>query len=322
MPPLATLVCASSFDAALHDAYGCLHARSSYDLLGPEWLPGDLSRFLGNVGRGNTLERALHLRFHSLVPGCVLVSMGDALCPAEVQHPVGDGLPDSAEGWIRRCGFAIAKLKVAAQDPHADAAWVVSTARLLRDLHAEMRTGLQTWVSVDPNEGYADVEQLVAFLRYVQEIDPKSYAAIRYIEQPISRINSMMVDLTPASTLKPILADEGITGVAELDELLRAGWNGLALKTCKSHTLCLLLAAWCHLTNHPYSLQDLTNPALAAVQALGLAARLRTLNGIELNSPQFTPLANTEVAVMHPGVFEVRHGEHDASTIQGIGLGY
>ena len=321
MPSLAAGVCASSFDAALHDAHGLLHGRSSYDLLGPQALPGDLSCFLGAAGLGITLEQALHLRFTPGVPGCVLISMADPLRAAEVTAPVGDGLPECAEEWIRRCGFAGAKLKTVANDPRTDAAWVSDAARLPRDIHAELGTGKSTWISVDPNEGYAQVEQVVAFLRYLREMDPETYASLRYIEQPIPRA-SVELDLRPVHALKPVLADESITGVEQLDALTRAGWSGLALKTCKSHTLCLLLAAWSHLAGRPYSLQDLSNPSLAALHALGLAARLHSLNGIELNSPQFTPSANVAAATAHPGAFAARRGEHDASTLTGAGLGY
>lgn len=319
LPALATGVCAAPFDAALHDAHGRLHGCSSYALLGPQALPDELSRFLGSVGQGAMLEQALNLRFTPRVPGCVLIGVGDPLRPSDVSHPVDDGLPECAEGWIRRYGYYLAKLKVAAKDPRADAVWVSSAARLLRGLHAEMGTGKETWISVDPNEGYQTVEQLLSFLRYLRELDPETYAALRYLEQPIPRAQSAIVDLHPATELKPILADEGISGVEQLDALMRAGWSGLALKTCKSHTLCLLLAAWSHLTRRPYSIQDLTNPSLAALHSLNLAARLYSLNGIELNSLQYTPAANAVVAARHPAAFAVQGGEHEAET-GGVGI--
>ena len=51
IPRLATLVAASPIDAALHDAYGKLHGASVYQLYGPDALPGELSRFLGESFR-------------------------------------------------------------------------------------------------------------------------------------------------------------------------------------------------------------------------------------------------------------------------------
>ncbi|HOF89812.1 MAG TPA: enolase C-terminal domain-like protein, partial [Armatimonadota bacterium] len=322
MPALAAGVCASPLDAALHDAYGRLHGQSSYHLLGPAYLPGDLARFLGPAGAGVTLESALDLRWAPRVPGCVLVSAADPLTPAEVTTPAGDGLPECAEEWVRRHGFSALKLKVSGKDPREDAAWVADAVAAVQGWHRDMGTGAHPWVSVDPNEAYPAVEVLVEFLRVLRDDYPGAFAALRYVEQPIPRAIGLQVKLAPAAALTPILADESVTGLPDLDALARAGWSGLALKTCKSHTLCLLMAAWSHQTGRPYSLQDLTNPALAALHAVGLAARLRTLNGIELNAPQYTPAANAAYRAAHPGIFCPRGGVHEAATLGGPGLGY
>ncbi len=319
MPLLAAGVCASPLDAAVHDACGRLHDRSSYDVLGPNWLPGDLARFIGPAGAGVTLEDALRLRWAPRVPGCVLMSAADPLTPADVTKPVGDGRPECAEQWVRQHGFHVMKLKVKGKDPREDAAWIANVVDALVAWHRDLGTGMQPWVSVDPNEAYATVDVLVEFLRALQ-VHPAAFAALRYVEQPIPRAIGLEADMTPAAALKPILADESITGLDDLDALARAGWSGLALKTCKSQTLCLLMAAWSHRTGRTYSLQDLTNPALAALHAVGLAARLRTVNGIELNAPQYTPTANAGYAEAHPGIFDPRDGVHDATSLAGIGL--
>ena len=322
IPPLAASVCYSPIDAALHDVYGWLHGQSSYDLLGPDWLPGDLSRFLGPVGAGATLEQALALRHAPRVPGCFVIGRKDPLRRADVTTPIGDGLPECAEDWVLRCGFAVPKLKVDTRDPRADAAWVSEVMRVMREAHARLGHGITPWVTVDPNEGYANVEMVVAFLRALRELDPDTYRVLRYLEQPIPRALGLSVDMRPVAALKPVLADESVHDLAQLDDLMRAGWSGVALKVCKSHTFCLLLAAWSHLTQHPYAMQDLTNASLAALHSLGLAARLRPINGIELNSLQYTPHANDDVRGAHPGAFAPVDGMHDASTITGPGLGY
>ncbi|MHB9024661.1 MAG: enolase C-terminal domain-like protein [Armatimonadota bacterium] len=320
--PLAASVCASPLDAALHDAYGILHGQSSYDLLGPDYLPGDLSRFLGPIGAGATLDRAALCDVQPRVEGCVLVSSADALRPADVRKPVGDGLPDCIEDWVLRHGYTAAKLKLTGSDPRSDAVRTCDVMRVLRDAHDRLGSGAEPWVTVDPNEGYHEVDGIVEFLRLIQEMAPRTYDMLRYIEQPIPRAQGLTSDLRAVHALKPVFADESIAWIDQLDDLVRAGWSGVALKVCKSHTLCLLLAAWSHLTHHPYVLQDLGNASLAAVHSMGLAARLRTLNGIEMNSIQFTPLANLPAATFHPGVFHPQHGEHDASTIVGPGLGF
>ncbi|HEY3375903.1 MAG TPA: mandelate racemase/muconate lactonizing enzyme family protein, partial [Armatimonadota bacterium] len=272
IPPLAASVCFSPIDAALHDAYGHLHGASSYDLLGPDYLPGDLARFLGAPGAGITLDRALDLRLTAQVPGCFIISRKDPLRRADVTTPIGDGLPECAEEWVLRHGFAVPKLKVDARDPREDAEWVSDVMRMMREAHAQLNHGITPWVTVDPNEGYANAEMVVAFLRILQEIDPETYRVLRYLEQPIPRALGLVTDMRPVATLKPVLADESINHLEQLDDLMRAGWSGLALKVCKSQSLCLLLAAWSHMTHRPYSVQDLTNASLAAVQSLGLAA--------------------------------------------------
>jgi len=322
MPPLAASVCASPIDAALHDAYGLLHGRSSYDLLGPDFLPGDLARFFGPAGAGITLEQALELRFTPRVPGCFIIARKDPLRRSDVATPIGDGLPECAEEWVARHGFAVPKLKVDALDPREDARWVSEVMRMMREAHQRLGRGITPWVTVDPNEGYREVEMVVAFLRAVQENDPETYQALRYLEQPIPRALGEQVDMRPVAALKPVVADESLNDLQQLDALLRAGWSGVALKICKSQTLCLLLAARCRQAKLPYTVQDLTNASLAALQSLGLAARLHPLNGIEMNSIQFSPQANADAISQHPGVFHPIDGFHDAGTLTGPGLGY
>ena len=48
IPKLCTLVTASAFDAAVHDAYGKLHGLNCYHTYGPEFMNRDLSYYLGD----------------------------------------------------------------------------------------------------------------------------------------------------------------------------------------------------------------------------------------------------------------------------------
>src|SRR5207248_371565 len=47
-PILATLVVASAFDAALHDAFGKVHGLNCYHTYGPDFLSHDLGHYLGS----------------------------------------------------------------------------------------------------------------------------------------------------------------------------------------------------------------------------------------------------------------------------------
>ena len=47
IPPLCTIVTASPFDAAMHDAYGKLHRVNCFQALGPLFMRNDLAHYLG-----------------------------------------------------------------------------------------------------------------------------------------------------------------------------------------------------------------------------------------------------------------------------------
>ena len=57
IPKLCTLVVASAFDAAIHDAYGKAMGMSCYETYGPTFMRNDLSVDLGAAFKGEYLER-------------------------------------------------------------------------------------------------------------------------------------------------------------------------------------------------------------------------------------------------------------------------
>ena len=117
------------------------------------------------------------------------------------------------------------------------------------------------------------------------------------------------------------MIDEGLTNLDVLQEARRQGYGGLALKTCKGHSMLLVCAAWAHQHGMPVSLQDLTNPGISLIHAALVGAHLPTINGAELNSPQFTPSANQEYASRLPELFEPRGGVHRLPREMPVGLG-
>jgi hypothetical protein len=68
--------------------------------------------------------------------------------------------------------------------------------------------------------------------------------------------------------------------------------------------------------------QDLTNPMLAQVPHVLLAAHAGTIMGVESNGMQFYPEASLKEAAVHPGIYQRREGHLDLSTLQGPGFGY
>jgi len=69
------------------------------------------------------------------------------------------------------------------------------------------------------------------------------------------------------------------------------------------------------------SLQDLTNPGLALIGAALLAAHVPMINGVELNSPQFTPAANAAWLPRLERLFAPTDGMHRLPEVIPPGLG-
>jgi hypothetical protein len=85
--------------------------------------------------------------------------------------------------------------------------------------------------------------------------------------------------------------------------------------------MLLVCAAWAHQHGMTISLQDLTNPGIALIHAALVGAYLPTINGAELNSPQFTPEANRDFAERLPELFLPRSGVHRLPPEMPTGLG-
>jgi hypothetical protein len=96
----------------------------------------------------------------------------------------------------------------------------------------------------------------------------------------------------------------------------------VALKTCKTQTGALLSLCWAKAHGMGLMVQDLTNPMLAQVPHVLLAAHAGTLMGVESNAMQYYPEASRAEAAVHPGLYRRRGGVLDLGTVRGPGLGY
>jgi hypothetical protein len=177
-------------------------------------------------------------------------------------------------------------------------------------------------LTVDTNEANPSVESVVDYLERLKATDLDAFSAIAYLEQPTSRdIRKQPFDWRPVTRYAPVMIDEGLTDLDVMGEARRQGYGGLAIKTCKGHSMLLACAAWAHQHGMLISLQDLTNPGIALIHAALVGAHLPTINGAELNSPQFTPAANREFAERLPELFEPRDGVHRLPREIPAGLG-
>jgi hypothetical protein len=68
--------------------------------------------------------------------------------------------------------------------------------------------------------------------------------------------------------------------------------------------------------------QDLTNPMLAQIPHVLLAAHVGTIAGVETNAMQFYPDASRAEEAVHPGLYRRRNGMVDLASLGGPGFGY
>src|SRR5208283_4753899 len=83
-----------------------------------------------------------------------------------------------------------------------------------------------------------------------------------------------------------------------------------------------LSACWAKAHGLSLMVQDLTNPMLAQIPHVLLAAHAGTIMGVETNAMQFYPDASAPEAAVHPGLYQRRSGNIDLSTLSGPGFGY
>jgi L-alanine-DL-glutamate epimerase-like enolase superfamily enzyme len=324
MPLLAGLNSVSLFDAALHDAFGKLLGRSAYDCCGPDVAP-DLSAFLGPAFRGKFASQYLRERPRPRVPIWHLVGGLDKLRESEATaDDPRDGLPVSLEKWIERDGVYCLKVKITGHDIDADVRRTAAVYEVAGEAIAARGGDPQRIaLSADSNEQTEGVEACVAFLEKLHSDSPAAFDALLYLEQPTGRdLKRLREDMRPAARIKPVLVDEAVSSLEDLDLAYELGWSGVALKTCKGHTATLLSIAKTMEAGKVYSIQDLTNPACAYIHSVGLAARTNPLLGVEANARQFIPAANAAAAREFPGLFTLRDGEVETSALRPTGLGF
>ncbi len=302
-PALARSMCASPFDAAIHDAVGIGLGISSFGFYNVAERVPSADRFFPSTGAIQAISAMLQPPRRAL-PAWWIVGK-DGNLATELAEPV------------RRRGIYCFKLKITGRDNRADA------ERTCELFHAAQRLGVnRPRITVDSNEANPDAQSVLEYLGMLEALDPAAYSALEYLEQPTSRdIGKHAFDWTPVTARKPVMLDEGLADLPALEEARRQGWSGVALKTCKGHSMLMAAAAWAHRNGMPISLQDLTNPGISLIHAALVGAHLPTINGAELNSPQFTPEANREYVHRLPDLFEPRNGEHAIPTPAPIGLG-
>ncbi len=322
IPQLCTLVVASPFDAALHDAYGKLHELNCYRTYGSDFMSHDLGHYLGKEFAGEWLEQYVRKTAQPRMPLYHLVGALDPLTDADVKQRIGDGLPETLPEWINYNGLTHLKIKLNGDDLNWDVDRVVGVDRVAGA--TQRQRGVTTWCySLDFNERCKDVGYLLEFLHKVRERAPEGYGRVQYIEQPTARdlkANQHNV-MHEAAKLRPVVIDESLIDLESLLLAREMGYSGAALKACKGQGTSLLLAAAAQKMGMFLCVQDLTCPGASLLQSASLAAHVPGVAAIESNSRQYCPAANVPWQARFPGIFHVTDGTMETALLDGPGLG-
>jgi L-alanine-DL-glutamate epimerase-like enolase superfamily enzyme len=322
IPPLATVVSASPFDAAVHDAFGKVHGLNCYQTYGRDFLPRGLDHYLGPVYRGLHLEDFLDRQPRQELPVYHLVGALDPLEDTDVTGRLNDGLPETLAEWIAADGLTHLKIKLNGDDIGWDVDRVVRLNRVTAE--AQKKRCCQRWFySLDFNERCKSVAYLLEFLRKVQERDPQGFGRIQYIEQPTGRdlqANRANV-MHEAAKITPVVIDESLLGLESLMLARELGYSGVALKACKGQSQALLMAAAAKHAGMFLCVQDLTCPGASLIHSAGLAAHVPGVAAIEANARQYVPAANAGWEARFPGVFRIKNGVMATRQLTGVGLG-
>jgi L-alanine-DL-glutamate epimerase-like enolase superfamily enzyme len=309
IPKLCTLVVASPFDAAIHDAYGRLLKRSTYQTYGPGCMRKDLSHYIGEEFKGEYLSKYVLPRPKPQMPLYHLVGAVDPITKADIVKPLNDGLPETLPDWIRFNGLRNIKIKLNGDDLK----WDIERVLRVHATAAETMPSIKRtdWVySLDFNEKCPNVAYLMNVLTSVKSQSADAYARIQYIEQPTKR--DLKADranvMHEAAKLKPVVIDESLTEKDSLMLSREMGYSGAALKACKGQTQALLMAAVAQKYKMFLCVQDLTCPGASLIHSAGLAAHVPGVAAIEANARQYVPVANQGWEKRFPGVFTVKNG--------------
>ncbi len=318
MPHLAALICTSAFDIALHDAFGRSLALPTFQTYHAKFMEHDLAWFYDDPAFRGKYPRDYFVRD---VPGHLpvwhLVGGRDLLLESErTGNEPDDGYPVSLEKWIGRDGLKCLKIKLTGHDAQWDYKRMTDVGRIA------LRCGCDA-LSPDFNCQVRDPAYVNDVMDRLKENEAEIFRRVLYVEQPFPYdLEANRIDVHACAARKPLFMDESAHDWRMVRLGRELGWNGVALKVCKTMTGAILSACWAKEHGMLLMVQDLTNPMLATVPHVLLAAHVGTIRGVECNAPQFYPAASLEDEKRHPGLYERRNGRVDLSTLTGSGFGY
>ncbi len=322
LPHLAGLIVASAFDIACHDAFGMLHEVDTYQTYNQEYLSSDLSRFLTAEDPTVSFEAMYPCDFLNLVPETRLPvwHLVGGLDPIEqadcTGHEPDDGYPVTLRDWITSDQLNCLKIKLRGNDQGWD------YDRLIRVGDLSIELGVEH-LSADFNCTVKDPAYVNKILDRLSAERSDINRRILYVEQPFPYdLKANQIDVSSVSERQPLFLDESAHDWQYVALGRSLGWTGVALKTCKTQSGAILSLCWAKAHGMPLMVQDLTNPMLAQIPHVRLAAHAGTIMGVESNGMQFYPDASLPEAQVHGGIYRRRNGHLDLSTLSGYGFGY
>ncbi|MGC9454577.1 MAG: enolase C-terminal domain-like protein [Phycisphaerae bacterium] len=323
MPYLAALVCCSPFDIALHDAYGNLRGMDVYGTYNSNYMSRDLSAFLRPAPHtdvdfiGRYPDEFLTFPRPRSLPAWHLVGGKDPLDESDLTgDEPDDGYPVMLADWIRRDGLKCLKVKLRGDDAEWD------YDRLVRVGTIGLNEGVES-LSADFNCTVREPQYVNDVLDRLKSEHEDIWRMILYVEQPFPYdLEANPIDVRSVAERKPLFMDESAHDWRLVKLGRELGWTGVALKTCKTQTGALLSLCWARAHGMSLMVQDLTNPMLAQIPHVLLAAHAGTIKGVETNAMQFYPDASAPEAKVHPGLYTRRDGQVTLDTIGGPGFGY
>jgi L-alanine-DL-glutamate epimerase-like enolase superfamily enzyme len=323
MPWLAALVCCSTFDIALHDAYGNLYNLPTYDTYREPFMNRDLSSYL-------VAAEGTRIGFRGFFPTDFLVKPPATRIPA--WHLVGgndllratektgaeprDGYPVVLEEWIEADDLTCLKVKLRGNDPQWDYQRIVEIGEIA------VERGV-LWLSIDFNCTVEDPAYVIEVLERLLVEHPRVYQMLLYVEQPFPYdLERHQIDVHSISARKPLFMDESAHDWRTIRFGRSLGWTGVALKTCKTQTGAILSLCWAKAHGMTLMVQDLSNPMLAMIPHVLLGSHAGTIMGIETNACQFYPAASFPEAMVHPDLYRRHGGAISLETVTGSGFGY
>ncbi|RLT17463.1 MAG: hypothetical protein DWI26_02420 [Planctomycetota bacterium] len=320
IPDLAIALAVSPLDIALHDAYGRLHGKNSFDCFTHEHVGTDLSHFLGEEFLGKDFSQIIAPKTAPTLFLYHLVGSLDPLSKDDLNRKIDDGLPETLEDWIRSQQLSHLKIKLTGKELDADVGRVVEIDRIASRAFPTK----QFSYSLDFNEACENEDYVIDFLERLERLNREAVPKIHYIEQPMGRDLRLRKEVTMhrVSRLKPVVIDESLTDLEMLRFAKQQGYSGVAVKACKGISDSILLSAAAKQWGMKIYIQDLTCIGGSFMASASLASRIQGVTAVEGNGRQYCPAGNKDWESLYRPMFKILGGVVPTELLNGVGMGF